>query len=500
MSKSKKDTSTMQLQRYQIKITVIFITIIIAITLFLTTVLLSRTEDVIRDNTSKLIAANSRQLQLNINNYLDNVEKTSALMFADESYYLYDATDESIEEYDQIQYETAIMNRIVDLGLMQNFSDFGMLYANDHTVGWISNTTQNLFPDGGIYGAFTKCINNEKTKDGWVFGIADNYDRLYYVKRLNTNTILLASFHINELNTVFEYPKELEGMTVYLVDDTNQILYSTDDEQAGIHLSTGIASLVGKSGNVSASSDKLIANSNVCKNGWRVVCEVSTGVIMKDIKTLRDFTVIIVAGVVIVSVFVSFALVKRASKPMDTVVSNLEKKATIDELSGVHNKASFEEETSKKLDNISEDEYYTFIMLDMDNFKTINDTLGHNYGDDVIRRMGQLLKSTFSEKSIIGRLGGDEFAIFRVYKGMTEEQLENRLKVRMNFLMDMFAEEFAEEQKSCNVSLSIGIADERENHLSYEQIYKNADTALYKSKNNGKNQFNFYIPGGDADE
>lgn len=156
---------------------------------------------------------NNRQQALNINSYIDKVEETAALFFSEDSYCEYDATDGSMEEFDKIKQEAAITGRIEDLGVMDNFSDFGIVYADDHGLGWISNTTYAMFPEGNMYNAFAAEIGKEQASSAWVFGFQGNYDRMYYIKRLNENAVLIAAIYNRELAGVFEYPDELKDMT-----------------------------------------------------------------------------------------------------------------------------------------------------------------------------------------------------------------------------------------------------------------------------------------------
>lgn len=98
-----------------------------------------------------LIQANT-QLQIsNLNQYLGRIEDTAALLFSDDIYCEYDATKEGQDAFEKIQQETAIEKRLQDINILQNFSDFGIVYADDSSLGSISNTTLELFPDGGLY-------------------------------------------------------------------------------------------------------------------------------------------------------------------------------------------------------------------------------------------------------------------------------------------------------------------------------------------------------------
>ena len=154
-TKSRFEQSGRKFRWLQIEILVVFAAIIMIVIFLLDYVILNNTKQAMESNASNLIAANSRQIQLNINSYLQRMETVPTLLFSDESYYLYDATDENMEEYDKVKCEETIQNRITDIGLMENYSDFGIVYADDHVVGWISHGTEDIFPDGGMYEAFS---------------------------------------------------------------------------------------------------------------------------------------------------------------------------------------------------------------------------------------------------------------------------------------------------------------------------------------------------------
>ena len=153
-------------------------------------------------------------------------------MFSDEAYYKYDETDPSIDEYTKLQFENGISDRIVDIGIMENFSDFGVIYSDDYARGWISNNTKLMFSEN-MYDTFVSQITNEKTSSGWFFADSYDYDRLYYVKKLNDNAVLVTSIYSRELANVFNLSEQFDGMKIRLVDDSYRILYSSDKEESG---------------------------------------------------------------------------------------------------------------------------------------------------------------------------------------------------------------------------------------------------------------------------
>lgn len=501
----KRERSDERFRLFQYEVLFVFAMLIIIVTAFLDYIILDRTGQAMQEKVSDLIAANSRQLELNINSYLERMETTPTLLFSDEVYYLYDETDEKIEDYDKVKNEETIKNRIVDIGLMDNYSDFGIVFADDHKVGWVSHGTQDLFKDGGIYDTFSSYITNPKKNDGWCFGVNGNSDRMYYIKRLNPNAILISSIYTRELASVFVYPEQLDEMTIRLVDEENTIMYSSDDSEIGEKLPDDILKNIEEeffdAGNSSSivTRDYLI-NTNVCFNGWRVVCSVPTDIILKENQELKSFTLRISGALAMMFVLVGLIIITKLSKPMDGMVSSLQDKAEIDRLSGVMNKATFQESVENELKKEPADDLVVFVMMDMDNFKQINDRLGHSYGDQVIIRMGKLLRKLYNNQTIIGRLGGDEFALYTGCKDVPMEDIKAAAIERMEQVIEAFTEEFEYEREQCELSISAGVYIKEVSGTDFKDLYERADSALYISKNNGKSCYTFYGEEAEDDE
>lgn len=468
---------------FTIQVLAVFIAVILLVTAILVFVVLELSGRAMKSNASNLIAANSRQIQLNINSYLERTETISTLLFSDESYYLYDATDPNLSDYDKIKQEEAINNRIVDIGLMENYSDFGIVFSDDHKVGWISNSTQDLFPEGGVYDAFSAYITNARKQDGWCFGVHGNTDRIYYIKRLSTNGILVSSIYTRELSSVFVYPEQLEDMTIRLVGDGDVILFSSDHSEIGAMLPEELR------GKAKKADSEYIINTNTCSNGWKVICSIPTESILRENHRLRMIALLISVGVVVLALLIGLLLITRMSKPVDGMVTSLKEKAEIDRLSGVMNKGTFQEMTEERLAQRGMDRTIVFVMLDVDNFKLINDHLGHAYGDQVIIRVGQLLRRLYDQETIIGRLGGDEFALYTECVDVDPKEVIRAVKGQMDTVLEEFGREFERERESCDISLSAGIRVVSGIHVTFEELYEAADAALYTSKENGKARY-----------
>ena len=185
----------------------------------------------------------------------------------------------------------------------------------------------------------------------------------------------------------------------------------------------------------------------------------------------------------------SLALLQVFSKFMFDYSDKISLKASHKEqlardlLTNLYNKVS----TEDKIEGLIKDDCTgVMLMVDIDNFKLVNDTFGHQAGDDVIVSVSKVLKSHFRAYDIIGRIGGDEFMVY--CENLVDiEQIE----IKAQAIIDDFGAEFSRTYGLENVSLSIGIKLKDENCNTFEILYSKADEALYRAKRKGKNQYSF---------
>jgi len=162
--------------------------------------------------------------------------------------------------------------------------------------------------------------------------------------------------------------------------------------------------------------------------------------------------------------------------------------AELDTLTGLANRYVFESRLSTALPMAKrEGKSLALLMLDLDKFKDVNDSLGHAAGDTLLIEVAKRLQSTLREGELLCRLGGDEFAIL-------VHQLENVSLVRLlsQRILATLAKPLTIEDHNLKVSASIGIATYPECATDAGQLFKCADAAMYRSKENGRNQAHFY--------
>lgn len=156
-----------------------------------------------------------------------------------------------------------------------------------------------------------------------------------------------------------------------------------------------------------------------------------------------------------------------------------------DSMSGLYNKAASQKQIRTLLQE-NPGRLYVFIMLDIDDFKQINDIYGHAAGDMVITDFSGRLRALFGPGELVGRIGGDEFVAFvsapdKRWIQQKAEEMVNRLSY-----------EFCKGSKKYKLSASIGIAIAPEHGEDFDTLYHKADAALYHTKANGKNGYTIY--------
>lgn len=166
----------------------------------------------------------------------------------------------------------------------------------------------------------------------------------------------------------------------------------------------------------------------------------------------------------------------------------LQEKAERDPLTGLYNKEITGKRINEHLSYLHDGDSAAMFMIDVDCFKSVNDHLGHVYGDAVLCELADKLRALFRSDDIVGRIGGDEFIVYLKQCPSTErlrEKAQETLKVFQREYRGAKAENYA-------ISGSIGIALSPADGESFERLYQHADAALYQAKNLGKNTYVFY--------
>jgi diguanylate cyclase (GGDEF)-like protein len=195
---------------------------------------------------------------------------------------------------------------------------------------------------------------------------------------------------------------------------------------------------------------------------------------------------------------VILALIIGPYKKLTELIQKIEKLETLivtDERTGLLNYRGFQYWLNSEIKRI--DRYggtFCLVMLDIDNFKEINDTYGHPCGDRVLEKLAEIIKANIRKTDILCRYGGEEFALI-MPETKLEEAVIKKIKEKIIERVASTAIEI-DEDKFIKITLSAGIASYPKQAEDGKELIKKADIALYCSKENGKNQLTAYQPTG----
>ncbi len=195
--------------------------------------------------------------------------------------------------------------------------------------------------------------------------------------------------------------------------------------------------------------------------------------------------------VVAVSIFglVLLLMMRRlwlSSRDLEVRQREVERQATVDSLTGLPNRQSFEARFQRLLDKDAPRRPVALMMLDLDRFKQVNDTLGHNAGDALIAAVGHRLRSVCDHSSVLARLGGDEFAI------LEEQGRAADLLALAERIIGAIGRPFHIDGVDAFVGVSIGIVMAGTEDRDRRELTRKADIALYEAKARGRNRACFY--------
>ncbi len=168
----------------------------------------------------------------------------------------------------------------------------------------------------------------------------------------------------------------------------------------------------------------------------------------------------------------------------------LKNRAERDALTGLLNKEAVKYYIETYLNSASSHGISALMVIDLDNFKQVNDQYGHMLGDTIITQSAHEIKRMFRSEDLVGRIGGDEFVV--LMKNIPSLEL---LESRLNELIFVFATEVHARVPEANLGCSVGVALYPQHAVQYQDLLRQADQALYQAKAKGKNGYRIYEPG-----
>jgi len=332
------------------------------------------------------------------------------------------------------------------------FVETGLDYDIDVNINEINNEW-TIFVD--------KRIENDKGELMGVCAVALNMDEL--------RQSMLE--YENRYNVDISFVDE-EGVTQITTDSVN-----VSHSFVGEKLVGGLDVIEYKDG------DEYVVSKQVPRLGWYLMVENKQNIFMESATTLVLLSVGVMLGFILLIVFINTYNTSRMHHVLN-------KRAETDHLTQILNRAGMEWNINEFIEkkgiykNDKTSSGATMFVIDMDHFKDVNDTLGHDIGDRALVETATILKEVFRSTDIIGRQGGDEFMVF--CPGMIDEV---SIKSAAKRLLDKGQRIIHDGNAHVNVSFSVGISVYPDHGETYESLYKAADMALYAVKESGRNNY-----------
>ena len=165
---------------------------------------------------------------------------------------------------------------------------------------------------------------------------------------------------------------------------------------------------------------------------------------------------------------------------------HLLRRSQMDILTSLYNKTAFIEEGQRRI-NANPGMQSAVLFMDLDGFKSLNDTYGHIKGDEAIVEAAMKIKVLFGGQDVVARFGGDEFCI--LFMNCNREQLVDRLELLASVMKETYQED---DKEPVNITTSIGVVNIPQFGTNLRDLMADADKALYYAKEHGKNQYVFF--------
>ena len=475
-----------RIKRMSVLMIIGYAIIVIAAVLGITIFAVTKYDELTKDKVSSMTSTLNVQLRLNLDSYLSRMEKVGTLAYSVDNAYSYDATDASNDEYEAINIEKQITSDLSSLCLMENFVDYGIVYANNHTVGKVSNGTVKLFGDN-LYKDLTAMVTRDRTHDGWSTGYNDDYERIYYVKQMHENAVFVISFYTAELEAVFDNPENLSDMDIRLTDKSYKMIYTSNvDDVLGTVIPDEVLEDVEGQDMAVISGSKNLSTINTTNGDWYIICSIPTKIILKEAVDMRKYIYLAAAIAALIAIIAGAVFVRRMADPVGTVTAGLSDEISEDGYENILGSRFFRD----KADNLmskNEKQSYAVILATIDNFGDILEKFDRTFADTQIARMVNLSREVFPDCECIGRIGENTVAVLMKNKANDDDSFRSLVVSRGVDMCDMYkTSEHTPTMGTFELTSSVGAAL---GSGKYQDIFDNAYKALCTSEKNGKSRF-----------
>lgn len=278
------------------------------------------TEMILTNKIIKFSENINSQTKLNINQYLTGIENSVAIAFSDTNIMNFNPYSANLIDSDYLQNKERVESYLKSLSMLNKCTDFALVYDDGSIIGQTSDITLKLFNKDTIYSDFDSRLEESEKKSVWLTGIKDNFNKIFYIKRLKENTILMVSVNNSGLDEIFGKLQNINNTIYSLVDSQNKIIYSSDNGYTGTSMKINDESEA--EGQIEDKNNLVLYTT--CNNDWKLVSYISNKYVLEDITKTAIYTLIIGIFCILSALVIGSIISKKISMPINILARKIE--------------------------------------------------------------------------------------------------------------------------------------------------------------------------------
>jgi methyl-accepting chemotaxis protein len=277
-------------------------------------------KSILTNKVTDLSQRTSTQTKLTLDNQFNEIQNLTSLIFGQYNIVSFDPTNRDMENY---QRQVNILEYITSISSIKNFTDFELLYKDGTAIGKKSGDFSSEEKNKTSYEELKgKLVSNQSTV-AWITGQNGKYDKIYYLGQVSDNSMVLTSISISELDKIFSELDDGSGMVMSLLDNEDNIIYSTNKELIGSKIDNNISDNIKEKVSKGFETSSELITVNTCSNGWRVINQIPKAYILQEVQTSGILTVIITIICIMISGILGLVLAKKISGPIIRIVAKM---------------------------------------------------------------------------------------------------------------------------------------------------------------------------------
>lgn len=276
-------------------------------------------KNVVITKVSELFEKASVQTNLSLNSYLNEIQDITSMVFSKNDILKYEPQSVTYNKYLKQAEITEYLN---SLGCIKNFKDFALICSDGSSLGKISQKNNNKNSIKKTYEDILEILRNSRCGSKWLTINNDSYNKLYYARIINDNSILLTSISVEKLDTIFNVAND-GNIELSLLDTEDNILFSNNKKLIGTKVENGINDNIKDIESKTFNYNNFLITLNTCSNNWRLLNKIPQQYIVKEVEKSKNFTFIITIICIVISSIFGLFFAKKISSPINKLVMKM---------------------------------------------------------------------------------------------------------------------------------------------------------------------------------